>query len=81
MILVADRERILLVSGNGEVIEPDDDVAAVGSGASYALAAARSLMLHTSLPARQVVEESLRIAARICIYTNDQFVIESLSHE
>ncbi|HET6385908.1 MAG TPA: ATP-dependent protease subunit HslV [Armatimonadota bacterium] len=81
MIIVANREQILLVSGSGEVIEPDDDAAAVGSGASYALAAARALLLHTELPARQIVEESLKIAASICIYTNDRFWIESLGNE
>lgn len=78
MIIVADDSHILLVSGSGEVIEPDDDVAAVGSGASYALAAARALLLHTSLPAQAIVEESLRIASKLCIYTNDHFSIETL---
>lgn len=78
MVIVADASQVLLISGNGEVIEPDDNVAAVGSGASYALAAARALLLHTSFSARQIVEESLRIAASICVYTNDRFTIETL---
>lgn len=78
MVIVADSSQVLVISGGGEVIEPDDDVAAVGSGASYALAAARALLLHTQLSAKQIVEESLRIAASICIYTNDHFVVETI---
>ena len=78
MIVVADASQLLVVSGGGEVIEPDDGVASVGSGSSYALAAARALLAHTQLTAREIVEESLKIAASICIYTNDRFVIETL---
>jgi len=71
MLLVADTQTLLVVSGNGDVIEPDDGVAAIGSGGAYALAAARALAKHTSLGPEAIVEESLRIAADICIYTND----------
>ena len=81
MIIIADTSQILLVSGSGEVIEPDDGAAAVGSGSSYALAAARALLLHTNLSAPKIVEESLKIAASICIYTNDRFVIETLGED
>ena len=78
MILVADPETVLVVSGNGDVIEPDDGVAAIGSGGDYALAAARALLRHTGLSARQVAEESLRIAAELCIYTNDRIQVVEL---
>jgi len=72
MILVADAETVLVVSGNGDVIEPDDGVAAIGSGGSFALAAARALLRHTALPAKEIAEASLRIAGELCIYTNDR---------
>ena len=79
MLVVADREVSLLLSGAGDVIEPDDGVLAVGSGANFALAAARALMRHSSaLTARQVVEAAMQIAAEICVYTNNRFVIEEL---
>ncbi|MDI3522247.1 MAG: ATP-dependent HslUV protease, peptidase subunit HslV [Bacillota bacterium] len=78
LLIVADTERVLIISGSGEVIEPDDEVAAVGSGGPYALAAARALLRHTALSARQVAEEALRIAAGICVYTNDQITVEEL---
>lgn len=78
LLIVADRERQFLLSGSGELIAPDDGVLAIGSGGPYALAAARALLRHTSLPARGVVEESLRIAAEVCVYTNGNFVIEEL---
>lgn len=78
MLLLGDPQTLLLVSGNGDVIEPDDGVAAIGSGGAYALAAARSLVRHTSLSAREIVEESLRIASEICIYTNAQITVETL---
>jgi len=71
MILVADTETLLVVSGSGDVIEPDDGVAAIGSGGSYALAAARALARHTEMTPEQVVVEAMKIAAGICIYTND----------
>ncbi len=78
LLIVADRERSLILSGSGEVIEPDDDVAAIGSGGPYALAAARALMRHTALSAREIAEEALRIASQICIYTNENLIIEEL---
>ena len=71
MLLVGDRDHVLVVSGNGDVIEPDDGIATIGSGGSYALAAARALVRHTEMSAREVAEEALRLAAEICIYTND----------
>jgi ATP-dependent HslUV protease subunit HslV len=78
LLVVADRESSLIVSGTGDVIEPEDGVCAIGSGGNFALAAARALVRHSSLDARQVVEEALRIAAAICVYTNDQLVLEEL---
>jgi ATP-dependent HslUV protease subunit HslV len=78
LLIVADSERLLIISGSGEVIEPDDEVAAVGSGGPYALAAARALIRHTQLSAREVAEEALRIASGICVYTNDQITVEEL---
>ena len=78
MLLVGDTERVLVVSGNGDVIEPDDGVAAIGSGAAYALAAARALLRHTELPAAEVAAEALRVAAEICIYTNDRLSVITL---
>jgi len=79
LLITADRNTTLLVSGTGEVLSPDDEVVAVGSGGSFALAAARALLSHTDLGAREVVEESLRIAAGIDIYTNDHITIEELT--
>jgi len=78
MMLVGDCESLLVVSGNGDVIEPDDGVAAIGSGGSYALASARALSRHTDLSAEEIAGEALRIAAEICIYTNDAIKIETL---
>lgn len=78
LMIVADQDHVLVLSGNGEVIEPDDNVAAIGSGGGYALAAARALMKNTDLPADKIVEEALRIAASICVFTNDNISIESL---
>jgi ATP-dependent HslUV protease subunit HslV len=78
MLLVGDAERVLVVSGNGDVIEPDDGVAAIGSGAAYALAAARALVRHTSLRAREIADAALRLAAEICIYTNDRVSVVTL---
>jgi ATP-dependent HslUV protease subunit HslV len=79
LLCVADREKSLIISGNGDVIEPEDAVMAVGSGGPFALAAARALVANTELPAREVVERSLGIAAGICIYTNRNFVIDELA--
>ena len=77
-MIAADREITLVLSGTGDVIEPDDGLAAIGSGGPYALAAARAMLKHSSLSARQVAEEALNIAAGICIYTNDNITIEEL---
>jgi ATP-dependent HslUV protease subunit HslV len=78
MLIVADKGQILIISGNGEVIEPDDNIAAIGSGGPYALAAARALLVHTSLDAPQIVQSALEIAASICIYTNNCITVEQL---
>ena len=78
LLLVADKERILLLSGTGDVIEPDGEAAAIGSGGPFALAAARALLTSTDLPARTIVERALTIAGEICIYTNTTQVIEEL---
>ncbi len=79
LLVVASRDTLLLISGTGDVIEPDDEVLAIGSGGSYALAAARALLKHgPDLSARQIVEESLTIAADICIYTNQNLTILEL---
>lgn len=76
LLIIADSDHIFIISGTGDVIEPDDGVAAIGSGGPYALAAARAMIRHSDLDIRQIVEEAMRITADICIYTNDQFVIE-----
>jgi ATP-dependent HslUV protease subunit HslV len=78
MLLVGDPSTLLVVSGNGDVIEPDDGIAAIGSGGSYALAAARALARHTSLSPEEIAQEGLRIASEICIYTNDTLHVVSL---
>ena len=78
LLIVMDREKMLVVSGNGEVIEPDDNIAAIGSGGSFALSAARALVKHSDLSAEQIVKESLDIAADICIYTNHNITVEVL---
>jgi ATP-dependent HslUV protease, peptidase subunit HslV len=79
MIVVADSESTFILSGSGDVIEPDDGVCAIGSGGGFALAAARALLSHTELDARQVAEAAMKIAADICIYTNQTLTIEELS--
>jgi ATP-dependent HslUV protease subunit HslV len=80
MLVVADRESSLLVSGMGDVIEPDDGVLAIGSGGNFALAAARALMRHApTMSAVEIVAAAMKIAAEICVYTNDQFVFEELA--
>lgn len=78
MLIVADRERQLLLSGSGELIAPDDGVLAVGSGGPFALAAARALLRHTPLSAREITEESLKVASEICVYTNGHITLEEL---
>ena len=79
MLLVADRESTFVLSGQGDIIEPDDGIAAIGSGGPFALAAARALAGHTELPARAIAEAAMAIAADICIYTNGNLTIEELS--
>ena len=78
LLLVGDREKLLVISGNGDVIEPENDLVAIGSGGAFAQAAARALVENTALDARTIVERSLTIAADICIYTNRNLVIEEL---
>src|SRR5262245_16319676 len=78
LLIVADKEKTFIVSGSGDVVEPDYGIAAVGSGGAYALAAARALMAHTQLSAREVAESSMKIAAQICIYTNENLTFEEL---
>ena len=78
MMIVADKESLLIISGTGEVIEPDDGVAAIGSGGLYALAAAKALMQNTDLPAREIAEKGLRIAGEICIFTNGNLTSEEV---
>jgi|SRR5579863_586652 len=78
LLLVADEKNTYLVSGNGDVIEPDDGIVAIGSGGSYALAAARALAKHTQLGAKEIVQEAMGIAGEICIFTNEQVTIEEL---
>jgi ATP-dependent HslUV protease subunit HslV len=78
LLLAVDASGGLLVSGTGDVIEPDEGVMAIGSGGPYALAAARALMKHTELSAADICREAMNIAASLCIYTNDEIVIEEL---
>ena len=78
LLLVADKETSLIISGSGDVLEPDDDVIAVGSGGGYAIAAARAMIKNSKLTAEEIARESLKIAAGICIYTNDNINIETL---
>ena len=78
LLLVADKDTILMLSGNGEVIEPDGDVAAIGSGGFYALAAGRALISHTEMTAAEIAKESLSIAADICVFTNQNIIVEEL---
>ncbi|MEM9557008.1 MAG: ATP-dependent protease subunit HslV [Acidobacteriota bacterium] len=79
MMIIAGKDNCFLMSGNGDLMQPDDDGAiAIGSGSNYALSAARALLRHTELSTREIVEESMRIAAEICVYTNDQLSIEEL---
>lgn len=78
LLITMDKEHLLIISGSGEVIEPDDGIAAVGSGGPYALAAARALTRHTSLDAAQIVQSALEIAASICVYTNNFITVEKL---
>jgi ATP-dependent HslUV protease subunit HslV len=78
LMIVADKERSFILSGNGDVIEPENGIAAIGSGGPFALAAARALVDHTGLDARMIVEEAMKIASEICIYTNSEITVEEL---
>ena len=78
LLAVVDREHSLIISGTGDVIEPDDGVIGIGSGGGYAAAAARALVKHSALSAREITEEAMRIAASLCVYTNEQITIEEL---
>jgi len=78
LLAVADRDYSLIVSGTGDVIEPDDGLIGIGSGGPYALAAARALVAHSELDAKAIVTEAMRVAASICVYTNDQITVETL---
>ena len=78
LLLVADAETLLMISGGGEVIEPDGDVAAIGSGGFYALAAARALVKHTDMEAAEIAKEALTLAADICVFTNHNIKVEEL---
>ena len=78
MMIAANKDRLLVLSGTGEVIDPDEGIAAIGSGGNYALAAARALLHNTDLNASQIAEKSLHIAASICVYTNDHVIVEKV---
>jgi ATP-dependent HslUV protease, peptidase subunit HslV len=78
LLIVADAKSTFVLSGNGDVIEPDDGIVAIGSGGTYALAAARAMMKHTKLNAKELANEAMRIASEICIYTNENFTVEEL---
>jgi ATP-dependent HslUV protease subunit HslV len=78
LLAVADADSSFIISGTGDVIEPDDGLIGIGSGGPFALAAARALVVHSSLTAAQIAEEALRIAATICVYTNERITVESL---
>src|SRR5262249_44605255 len=79
LLVTADRQSLLVLPGSGDIIEPDEPVIAIGSGGNYALAAARALIAHSALEPRAIAEEAMRIAASICLYTNDQISVEELS--
>lgn len=81
LMIVMDKEQILVISGNGEVIEPDQDFVAIGSGGNYAYAAANGLFNHTEMTAEEIVKESLKIASSICVYTNDNISVETLKED
>ncbi len=78
LMIVMDKDGMLLISGNGEIIEPDDDIIAIGSGGNFALSAARALKRHAELDAKEIAQASLKIAAEICVYTNDNIIVEEL---
>jgi ATP-dependent HslUV protease subunit HslV len=78
LLIVADRTDLLIISGSGEVIDPDDGIAAIGSGGNYALAAAKALKENTDLSAREIAEKAIRIAGDICVFTNDHVIVEEV---
>jgi ATP-dependent HslUV protease subunit HslV len=78
LLIVADKDSSYLISGTGDVIEPDDDLLAVGSGGAYALAAAKALITHTDLPPEEIALEAMKVASSICVYTNDKITVEEL---
>lgn len=78
MMIVANKEKMLILSGTGEVIEPDDGICAIGSGGNYALAAARALMQNTELSAKEIADKALHVAASICVFTNDNIIVEEV---
>ncbi|HHU49116.1 MAG TPA: ATP-dependent protease subunit HslV [Clostridiales bacterium] len=78
MLVAMDKDNLLVISGTGEVIEPDDDVAAIGSGGMYAMAAAKALLYHTEMNPAEIVEEALKIASSICVYTNENIHVEKV---
>jgi len=78
LLIAVDKDTLLVISGKGDVIEPDDDMAAIGSGGGFALAAARALRSHSPLSASEIATEAIKIASGICVYTNDQIVLETL---
>ena len=78
LLIVADKDSAFLISGTGDVVEPDDGIIAIGSGGPFALAAARALIRHTNLNAREIALEALKISSGICVYTNDQILVEEL---
>ena len=78
MMIAADKDHLLILSGTGEVIDPDEGIAAIGSGGNYALAAARALLQNTDLSAAEIAEKSLRIAASICVFTNENITVETI---
>jgi len=79
LMVVTDGKDLILLSGNGDVVEPDDGVIGIGSGGSFALAAARAMLLHTDLPAGEIAREAVRVASEICVFTNDNIVSEEIS--
>ncbi|MEK7308314.1 MAG: ATP-dependent protease subunit HslV [Nitrospirota bacterium] len=79
LLIIADKEHSFIISGNGDVLEPEDGIAAIGSGGPYAQAAAKALLEHSSLEPKKIVEEAMKITSRICIYTNDAITIEELN--
>jgi len=78
LLIVMDKDHMFIISGSGDVVEPEEGIAAIGSGGNYALSAAKALVRYSNLDAEEIVKESLRIASEICVYTNEKFVIESL---